>query len=306
MRPIPRLTMYPDRETWLAARNKGVGGSDAPVVLGLSKWASPLSLWMRKVGLSDDIVENEAMRWGSLIEPLVVSEAARECGLAITHFDNAILDHPAHAGLFCSPDGFAEDGTLVEAKTTNGFNASDWDEGPPPVYYAQVQHSLMCCPEAPRALIAVLIGGQIFRWCWIERDPSWEAANAPALVEFVRRIREEDPPPVTGHAKDDEAISSYFPTEIEGMVEPLPVEALDIHEELLAVTAQRKACEEKERELRTRLKEMIRVAEYGVLPGGVGAYRWQVQHRAAHHVKASSFRKLTFVKKIKAPKGEED
>ena len=297
--PRDRLEVYPDRDSWLAARKSGVGGSDAAAILGLSRWASPLSVWMKKVGLDEETTENEAMKWGSLLEPLVIAQAAEETGLAIEHCDNAILRHPTHEGLFCSPDGFAGDGTLVEAKTTNGFNASDWDEGPPPHYMAQVQHSLFCCPEAPRALIAVLIGGQVFRWCWIERDETWGETHLPALLDFVRRIREEDPPPVTDHDADDKAITAYFKKEIAGLYEPLPVEALDIHEELQQVKAEKKALEARERGLKTRLKEMIGVAEVGILPGQMGVYRWSTRERAAHMVKASSWRQLDYLKKLK-------
>ncbi len=46
----------------LEARKQGIGGSDAPVVAGLSPWKSPLTLYYEKSGampVSED--ENEAM-----------------------------------------------------------------------------------------------------------------------------------------------------------------------------------------------------------------------------------------------------
>jgi len=33
------------REQWLALRKKGIGGSDAAGVMGMSPWSSPLSVW---------------------------------------------------------------------------------------------------------------------------------------------------------------------------------------------------------------------------------------------------------------------
>ncbi|MCM1277019.1 MAG: YqaJ viral recombinase family protein, partial [Lachnospiraceae bacterium] len=35
-------------EEWLEFRKKGVGGSDAAVVCGISKYKSPVELWMEK------------------------------------------------------------------------------------------------------------------------------------------------------------------------------------------------------------------------------------------------------------------
>lgn len=39
------------REEWLVRRRKTIGGSDAAGIVGLSKWASPFSVWADKTGL---------------------------------------------------------------------------------------------------------------------------------------------------------------------------------------------------------------------------------------------------------------
>lgn len=39
-----------DRADWLAARRTGIGGSDVAPILGLSKWRSPLDVYMVKRG----------------------------------------------------------------------------------------------------------------------------------------------------------------------------------------------------------------------------------------------------------------
>ena len=42
-----------NREQWLKARQKGIGGSDAAAVLGLSPWKSNVRLWEEKTGLRE-------------------------------------------------------------------------------------------------------------------------------------------------------------------------------------------------------------------------------------------------------------
>ena len=46
MRGIQRVsTKGMSREEWLMRRRKTIGGSDAAGIVGLSRWASPFSVW---------------------------------------------------------------------------------------------------------------------------------------------------------------------------------------------------------------------------------------------------------------------
>src|SRR5262245_42442218 len=70
-----------DRERWLAERNKGIGASEAAAIVGLSPWESPLAVYARKVGVLETVKEEtEAMRWGALLEPLILTEFGIETG----------------------------------------------------------------------------------------------------------------------------------------------------------------------------------------------------------------------------------
>ena len=60
------------REEWLRYRKCGIGGSDVAAILGISKWNSAISLWLDKTNQTNEPVEeNEAMYFGSLLEPLL-------------------------------------------------------------------------------------------------------------------------------------------------------------------------------------------------------------------------------------------
>ena len=61
------------REEWLKLRKKTIGGSDAAAVVGLSKWASPYSVWADKTGKVPDKEDSEAMRQGRDLEEYVAS-----------------------------------------------------------------------------------------------------------------------------------------------------------------------------------------------------------------------------------------
>lgn len=63
---------------WHGARAGAITGSRIAAVMGLSPWESRFSLWHRMAGLISDEVENDLMRWGKLLEPVILGEYARQ------------------------------------------------------------------------------------------------------------------------------------------------------------------------------------------------------------------------------------
>ena len=69
-------------EEWLSYRRRGIGGSDAGVILGLNPYKSPWQLWLEKTGQTepDDLSTNEYVYWGTKQEPLVAERFFEETG----------------------------------------------------------------------------------------------------------------------------------------------------------------------------------------------------------------------------------
>ncbi|SER96023.1 putative phage-type endonuclease [Lentzea xinjiangensis] len=63
---------------WHAARANAITGSRIAAVMGFSPWESRFSLWHRMAGMVSDEVENDLMRWGKLLEPVILGEYARQ------------------------------------------------------------------------------------------------------------------------------------------------------------------------------------------------------------------------------------
>lgn len=79
------------REDWLSERRKTIGGSDAAGIVGLSKWASPYSIWAEKTGRVPEKEDTEAMRQGRDLEEYVAQRWAKESGRKVRRV-NAILE----------------------------------------------------------------------------------------------------------------------------------------------------------------------------------------------------------------------
>lgn len=189
-----------DRNEWLAQRRTGIGGSDAAAVLGMSKWKTPLSVWLDKTGHDTTTTESEPMRWGTLLEPVVRQEYAERSGNEVRQ-PEAILRHPAHPFMLANIDGVTSSGRLVEIKTSRtaeGWGIPGTDEVPED-YLIQVQH-YMAVTALPVADIAVLIGGSDFRIYTVPADAELQGMMIDAEARFWSSVEMNQPPAPVSYA----------------------------------------------------------------------------------------------------------
>src|SRR3990167_4296803 len=128
-----------DRPSWLEARRQGLGASDAPVILGLSPWKTPLALYAEKLGLEiEEPEQTEAMSWGLRLQPVIIAAFEEQSGRSALPQRDFLIDRsPDLPWMLASLDGWtkrrpedAEIGVL-EVKTTSAFRKEDWAEAPP-------------------------------------------------------------------------------------------------------------------------------------------------------------------------------
>lgn len=256
-------------DAWLSARRKGVGGSDSAAVCGISRYSSPLDVWLQKTGRKPATPDNEAMQWGRLLEPVVRAEFARRTGLTVKECPY-ILQSRENPFMLANVDGIVveKDGTkaVLEIKTTNSFTtAKDIEDGLPVEWFCQVQH-YMAVTGLPKAYVVVLIGGNKLQWQIVERDEE----TIQTIVALERHfwneyVLKDVPPPVDANSGD--ALALLYPTSTESSI-VLPAEA----DELVAQWLEIKKAED---ELKTakatcenKLKALLKDAESGIAPNG--------------------------------------
>lgn len=187
--------MTPDeRAAWLAERRTGIGGSDVAGILGVSKWTTPLGVYLDKIGEAPPTEDNGAMRWGRYLEPVIRQAYSDETGREVRVMP--MLRHPLHAFMIANLDGFTNDGRLLEiktARTAEGWGEPGTDEIPMG-YMLQVQHYLEVT-GFEFADVAVLIGGSDFRLYQVGVDPELCRMIVEAEMEFWARVQRRDPPP---------------------------------------------------------------------------------------------------------------
>lgn len=183
-----------DKQEWLAKRLGGIGGSDAAVVLGLSKWKSPLELYLEKRGEGPEQGDSEPMYWGRALEPAIRQRYADETGRVVV-VPREIMWHPEIPWMLANPDGIADGNRVVEIKTArvaNGWGTPGTDEIPE-YYLPQVQHNMIVTGLSV-ADVPVLIGGSDYRVYEVEADRELQEM----IIEFERlfweRVQSGNPP----------------------------------------------------------------------------------------------------------------
>jgi putative phage-type endonuclease len=126
---------------WLEWRHKGVGASDAPVVMGESPWKTATELLREKREPARKSDQNAAMSRGTRLEPEARTRYILRTGRDVRP---ACLQSSEHEWLRASVDGITADGGLVvEIKCGDSVYRQTAQSGcVPDCYYGQLQHIL--------------------------------------------------------------------------------------------------------------------------------------------------------------------
>lgn len=193
-----------DRNRWLAERRQGIGGSDVAGILGLSPWATPVTVWLDKTGRSAPKPENEAMRIGTELEDFVARRYSQETGLEVRRF-NTMIHKGCMLGNFdrlvvpkdqkiAAYKGEVRTDLLLECKTAS----IDWPDGVPLYYQTQVQWYMGLAESLQHTDVACLfLNHKHFEVFRVERDQELIDTIQSRCTEWWERhvVHDEMPKP---------------------------------------------------------------------------------------------------------------
>ena len=251
---------------WLEWRRSGIGGSDASVVCGINKYKSPVELWLEKTGQLPNSETGEAAYWGTVLEALVRTEFTKRTGIEVSTV-NQLFQSEEYPYMLANLDGECNHpiyGPCVfEAKTSSAYRENEWGDAIPDEYMLQVQHYLSVTGYMG-AYIAVLIGGNTFRWKFIERDDELISILIQLESEFWEYVQSNIPPPLDGSAASAKFLGEWFPNSV-------PLSKIELPSTAAAIIKQYDdACEkvdlymEQKLEAENLLKQMIGNHEAGI------------------------------------------
>ena len=86
-----------DRKAWLNLRKEGLGGTDAAVIMGMSKFKTLHRLWAEKTGRfqPEELSNDEAVHFGAVLEEVVAEEFTIRTGKKVKkHGLLRSMEHP--------------------------------------------------------------------------------------------------------------------------------------------------------------------------------------------------------------------
>lgn len=284
-----------DRAQWLGARTLGIGASEMPAVMGVSRWKSALHVYADKIGAFEGLDAgelSEAAYWGLRLEKMVAEEFTVRTGIQ-HRWHGRLLRSKRYPWALATLDAEALDEPL-ECKTGNQYLLSHWADGTPFDYQIQAQQQMLVTGAA-RCRVACLIGGQRFMWDTVERDETLIRRVILHGDEFWDRVRDRNPPPPDGSDSSFEALDALHRVHA-GAVE-LPGELIELDDEMRALKARKKECTKRIDHIDAQIRAAIGSAEQGRLANGT-VYTIAKVKRAGYECPPSEYTQL----RRKAPK----
>lgn len=84
-----------NKEDWLKERKKYIGGSDIAAILGQSKFATAVDVYLSKKSNSIEQKNNPAIEWGQYLEDAVARAYSDKTGFRVVRHEELIV-HPEY------------------------------------------------------------------------------------------------------------------------------------------------------------------------------------------------------------------
>ena len=277
-------------EDWLEFRQRGIGGSDAAAVLGISPWKSAYRLWVEK---TSPVVPNggssPAMAYGSGAEGDVADHFSLTTGLTIAN-DTHLYAHPDHPHMLANLDRLVLDEitglpvSVLEIKTSG----REWWRVPP-YYESQIQH-YMAVTGLPHAYCAVYYhDGDLSLPVVIDPDrfAIFEVPRNEAFIDllveqeagFWAMVERHVAPPIDGSPSTHDVLRKMY-TSTGGKVTNLRSEIVELIERRNRAKAAIAQQEDEVREIESQIMAELKDAEGGVVDGDL-VVTWKTQRRTS-------------------------
>jgi putative phage-type endonuclease len=211
-------------------RSRGIGGSEIAAVVGLSRFARPIDIWVRKTGQAPEQEVTHHMQRGTYLGPALAQWYAGKTGYYVSHYGRRekTLIHPVHSVVRATPDGQVREGprkkpfAAFEGKSPDRWNIEGWgEEGTDQIPYDYMPQVIweMAVLDVDRAEVGALIDGDLQIY-----SVPWDQELFDVLVDEAKRfwrdyVETNTPPPADGSPSHTEYLQRRFPEASADMLE---------------------------------------------------------------------------------------
>ncbi|WGZ48348.1 hypothetical protein HEQ52_18450 [Clostridium botulinum] len=279
---------------WLEARKLGITGTDLGGLTGVSKYSTPIKIYLDKIGELEPTEDNEAMYWGRIMEDVIAKDfQSRNDNMKVNRV-NAILKHPEYEWALGNIDRLITNDNgekgILEIKTVSEYIKTAWEgEEVPPQYMVQLQW-YMFVAGVKFGYFAALIGGNKYIQKYVERDEE--------LIEILKNIAQnfwennvltKTPPLIDGSDASTDLLKTLYPNSEAGTEIELPDEALKLIESREDLKGQKKELDSQISECENKLKDLLKENEVGIC--GERKVTWKTYARTSIDSKKLKYEK---------------
>jgi putative phage-type endonuclease len=188
-----------------------IGSSLIAQIAGVSPWGGQWDAWLTLTGGSAIFDQTPAQELGVLLEPVVAQLLERRTGRALTKAETVVSE--THPWACATPDYYADDGSIVEIKTSTLANewGAEGSDGIPDHYIAQVTWQMWVTGRHADATVAVLLYGRDLKNYCIRYDAELADALREAGEDFIKRhVLTGIPPALDGSSAASDYLRSRF------------------------------------------------------------------------------------------------
>lgn len=270
-------------------RSKYIGGSDIAALCGVSRYKGEYEVWLSKTSEAYTKKESAAMEWGNRLEKVVADKFAESHAFDL--IPGRPIAHLEHGFIGGTPDFIyvEADGSqgVLEVKTTNQYNAKNWDNGEcPDEYLLQLQWYLMLT-GLTFGYLAVLIGGQDYREVKVTADPKLHKNLLTIATNFWHNyVETKTPPPCEMKA---ETIALVYGRD-DGTTKQIakPPSFIEL---LKQKEAEIKVIEAEVEAMKNEIKQALGESTFGLVDNRF-LVEWKTVNRKGYEVKPTSYRQF--------------
>lgn len=247
---------------FIEGRRKGIGGSDVAAIFGITKWASPLSVYLNKIGESAPTEDNEYSEWGRILEAPIANKFSAVTGKKLRRRKQTLVSKE-HDFIIAHIDrDVVGENAGLEVKTAIEYKRHQWEDAVPTEYILQCLH-YMYVTGATHWYIAVLIGGHHFDWFRIDRDDEAIGIMVEREKEFWNdHVQKRIPPSAT--AADSQLLSMLYPKPKKDEEVQLGSDSNQVVRDYLNIKESIKNLEHRKDELENVIKSKLKDNEIGL------------------------------------------
>lgn len=276
-----KVQVHKTRKEWLEARLDGIGASDVPGILGMSRFASPWSIWQTKVDrVIDETPPSPEAEAGRRLEFVIGGWFQELCDVKWTlEWQGDFTMHwREDLPLFATPDRLLCTPIVNEREAVLELKCAWYDQAKrfrrefPIEYRTQIQVQ-MHCTGLKLGYFAVLLNGIELVWFREEYSEKFMVSVLRKCKQFWQYVKDRTPPPEDFSAATARAIAAHYqePEEIE--VE-LPDETSHYPEYRISLNLKIKGLERQKAAVDNRLRADLGNATAGTWPDG-GRVTWK-------------------------------